>query len=67
MFFVIFTSAATVTFIVSMTLDNTLQAKSSERDRGMLLWTKFRTWKGDTRNEEFYSLPFNMNKYFPPM
>lgn len=66
-FFVIFTSAATVSFMVAIVLDNTLQVKSAKKDRGMPWWAKFRTWKGDNRNEEFYSLPFNMNKYFPPM
>ncbi|MCO5603806.1 hypothetical protein L7F22_057958 [Adiantum nelumboides] len=64
MFFVIFTSAATVAFLIAIVLDNTLQVTSAKKDRGMTWWEKFKTWKGDTRNEEFYSLPFNMNKYF---
>ncbi|MCO5578683.1 hypothetical protein L7F22_032527 [Adiantum nelumboides] len=64
MFFVIFTSAATVAFLIAIVLDNTLQVTSAKKDRGMTWWEKFKTWKGDTRNEEFYSLPFHMNKYF---
>eukprot|EP00249_Psilotum_nudum_P002635 c15755_g1_i2 orf=462-2057(-) len=66
-FFVIFTSTATVAFIVSMFLDNTLHVRDAKNDRGMPWWSKFRTWKGDNRNEEFYSLPFNLNKFFPPI
>jgi hypothetical protein len=27
---------------------------------------KFRTFRGDNRNEEFYTLPFNLNRFFPP-
>jgi hypothetical protein len=27
---------------------------------------KFRKFKGDNRNEEFYTLPFNLNRFFPP-
>lgn len=65
--FVIFTSAATVAFIVAMVLDNTLQRKESKKNRGRHYWKNFRTWKGDQRNEEFYSLPYNLNKFFPPM
>ncbi|KAH7445582.1 hypothetical protein KP509_01G015800 [Ceratopteris richardii] len=64
-FMVIFTSAAMVAFVIGMLLDNTLQVSNSKKDRGMTWWAKFRSWKGDSRNEEFYSLPFNMNKYFP--
>eukprot|EP00249_Psilotum_nudum_P005972 c19368_g1_i1 orf=386-1966(-) len=65
--FVIFTSSATVAFIVAVFLDNTLHVREAKKDRGMPWWSKFRTWKGDNRNEEFYSLPFNLNKFFPPI
>ncbi|XP_038691720.1 nucleobase-ascorbate transporter 2 [Tripterygium wilfordii] len=62
----IFFSSPTVALIVAVFLDNTLDYKDSARDRGMPWWAKFRTFKGDSRNEEFYSLPFNLNRFFPP-
>ncbi|KAI4304420.1 hypothetical protein MLD38_039934 [Melastoma candidum] len=62
----IFFSPPTVALMVAVFLDNTLDYKESAKDRGMPWWAKFRTFKGDTRNEEFYSLPFNLNRYFPP-
>ncbi|KAI6682908.1 hypothetical protein NL676_028821 [Syzygium grande] len=48
-------------------LDNTLQRKDGgvRKDRGKHWWDKFRSFEGDSRSEEFYSLPFNLNKYFP--
>ncbi|KAK6124238.1 hypothetical protein DH2020_041990 [Rehmannia glutinosa] len=62
----IFMSSPTVALIVAVFLDNTLDYKDSARDRGMPWWVKFRTFKGDSRNEEFYTLPFNLNRFFPP-
>lgn len=62
----IFFSSPTVALIVAVFLDNTLDFKDSARDRGMPWWAKFRTFKGDSRNEEFYTLPFNLNRFFPP-
>ena len=62
----IFFSSPTVALIVAIFLDNTLDYKDSARDRGMPWWVKFRTFKGDSRNEEFYTLPFNLNRFFPP-
>ena len=62
----IFFSPPTVALIVAVFLDNTLDYKDSARDRGMPWWVKFRTFKGDGRNEEFYTLPFNLNQFFPP-
>ena len=52
--------------IVGVFLDNTYDVKDSKKDRGMPWWSNFRTFKGDSRNEEFYSLPFNLHKFFPP-
>uniref|UniRef100_A0A7C9DC33 Xanthine/uracil/vitamin C permease n=2 Tax=Opuntia streptacantha TaxID=393608 RepID=A0A7C9DC33_OPUST len=62
-----FSSEAFVAGIVAYFLDNTLNRKDPtvRKDRGKHWWDKFRTFKGDTRSEEFYSLPFNLNKYFP--
>ncbi|ERM97670.1 hypothetical protein AMTRI_Chr01g110390 [Amborella trichopoda] len=62
----IFSSPATVALIVAVFLDNTLDYKDAAKDRGMPWWVKFRTFKGDSRNEEFYTLPFNLNRFFPP-
>ncbi|XWS36750.1 hypothetical protein CRYUN_Cryun20dG0112700 [Craigia yunnanensis] len=62
----IFSSPATVGLIVAVFLDNTVEVLKSKKDRGMPWWVKFRTFKGDTRNEEFYTLPFNLNRFFPP-
>ncbi|KAF5472948.1 hypothetical protein F2P56_009603 [Juglans regia] len=62
----IFFSSSTVALIVAIFLDNTLDYKNSARDRGMPWWVKFRNFKGDSRNEEFYTLPFNLDRFFPP-
>ncbi|RZR82747.1 hypothetical protein BHM03_00009226, partial [Ensete ventricosum] len=52
---------------VAFLLDNTLHRHDSavRKDRGFHWWQKFRSFKGDTRSEEFYSLPCNLNKFFP--
>lgn len=62
----LFSSPPTVGLIVAVLLDNTLEVERSKKDRGMPWWVKFRTFKGDNRNEEFYTLPFNLNRLFPP-
>ncbi|KAK9084759.1 hypothetical protein Sjap_025170 [Stephania japonica] len=62
----IFSSPPTVGLIVAVILDNTLEVEKSKKDRGMPWWAKFRTFRGDNRNEEFYNLPFNLNRFFPP-
>ncbi|KAK4279146.1 hypothetical protein QN277_016897 [Acacia crassicarpa] len=62
----IFASPATVGLIVAVFLDNTMEVERSKKDRGMPWWVKFRTFRGDNRNEEFYTLPFNLNRFFPP-
>lgn len=62
----IFGSSPTVALMVAVFLDNTLEFKESSKDRGMSWWAKFRSFKGDSRNEEFYTLPFNLNRFFPP-
>ncbi|CAA2956600.1 nucleobase-ascorbate transporter 6 [Olea europaea subsp. europaea] len=62
-----FSSEAFVAGILAYFLDNTLHKKDSQirKDRGKHWWDKFRSYKTDSRSEEFYSLPFNLNKYFP--
>ncbi|CAI9090241.1 OLC1v1024971C1 [Oldenlandia corymbosa var. corymbosa] len=62
----IFASPPTVALIIAVFLDNTLEVEKSKKDRGMPWWVKFRTFRGDNRNEEFYTLPFNLNRFFPP-
>ncbi|KAM7277135.1 hypothetical protein ACFE04_019001 [Oxalis oulophora] len=62
----LFSSPATIGLIVAIFMDNTLDVVKSKKDRGMPWWVKFRTFRGDNRNEEFYTLPFNLNRFFPP-
>jgi solute carrier family 23 (nucleobase transporter), member 1 len=64
---VIFSSKAFVAAFVAYLLDNTLHRHESsvKKDRGYHWWDKFRSYRTDTRSEEFYSLPFNLNKFFP--
>lgn len=62
-----FSSEAFVGGLLAMFLDVTLVQKdaATRKDRGMHWWDKYRSFKTDTRSEEFYSLPFNLNKFFP--
>ncbi|KAG6425259.1 hypothetical protein SASPL_115686 [Salvia splendens] len=61
-----FSSEAFVAGILAYFLDNTLHRDHEVRkDRGKHWWDKFRSYKTDMRSEEFYSLPFKLNKYFP--
>ena len=62
----IFSSPPTVALIVAVFLDNTLDVSGTAGDRGMAWWARFRKFQGDSRNEEFYTLPFNLNRFFPP-
>ena len=62
-----FSSEAFVASLLAFVLDTTLHRKDNQtrKDRGMHWWDRFRSFKTDTRSEEFYSLPFNLNKFFP--
>ncbi|XP_074572611.1 nucleobase-ascorbate transporter 6-like [Curcuma longa] len=64
---VIFSSKPFVAGLVAYFLDNTLHRHDSNarKDRGDHWWHKFRSYKGDPRTDEFYKLPFNLNKFFP--
>ncbi|KAH9620836.1 hypothetical protein KSS87_004700 [Heliosperma pusillum] len=66
---VIFASAATVGGILALFLDLTLHRShtATRRDSGRHWWKKFRTFEGDTRSHEFYSLPWGLNRYFPSL
>ncbi|KAI4328302.1 hypothetical protein L6164_020665 [Bauhinia variegata] len=62
-----FSSEAFVAGSLALFLDVTLHKKDNQtrKDRGMHWWDRFRSFKTDTRSEEFYSLPFNLKKFFP--
>lgn len=62
-----FSSEAFIAGTLAYLFDNTLEKKDPQvrKDRGKHWWDKFKAFKTDTRSEEFYSLPFNLNKYFP--
>ncbi|XP_021717140.1 nucleobase-ascorbate transporter 4-like isoform X1 [Chenopodium quinoa] len=64
---VIFTSPATVGGLLALLLDITLHRSHADtrKDSGRHFWKKFRSYEADTRSEEFYSLPWGLNKYFP--
>ncbi|KAK6945970.1 Nucleobase cation symporter 2 family [Dillenia turbinata] len=64
---VIFTSPATVAATIAFLLDLTLSYRDSthRKDSGRHWWVKFRSFDTDTRSAEFYSLPYNLSKYFP--
>ncbi|KAL3835538.1 hypothetical protein ACJIZ3_010274 [Penstemon smallii] len=62
-----FSSKPFVAGVLALILDVTMPPKdnTTRKDRGMHWWDKFRSFKTDTRSEEFYSLPLNLNKFFP--
>ncbi|XP_037494062.1 nucleobase-ascorbate transporter 4-like [Jatropha curcas] len=64
---VIFSSSATVAIIVAFLLDCThsFSHSSTWRDSGRHWWVKFWKYDQDTRTEDFYSLPWNLNRFFP--
>ncbi|CAA7410248.1 unnamed protein product [Spirodela intermedia] len=62
----VFSSPPMVALVVAVFLDNTLERKGTARDRGMPWWARFRSFNGDCRSGEFYSLPFNLDRFFPP-
>lgn len=66
---VIFSSSATVAAIVAYLLDCTHQywEVTVKRDRGWFWWEKFKSYKYDSRSEEFYALPYGLSRYFPSL
>lgn len=64
---VLFSSAATVAIMVAFFLDSTHSRGDSltPLDSGRQWWRRFRYFHTDTRSAEFYSLPYNMNRFFP--
>ncbi|MFQ6630162.1 hypothetical protein Gotur_006907 [Gossypium turneri] len=63
----IFSSPATVAIMVAFFLDCTLSYwhDSVRQDNGSHWWENFRSFNADTRTENFYSLPANLNRFFP--
>lgn len=64
----VFASGPTVALIVASLLDNTLDPRANEADRGLSWFTPFlRRRKGysDPRNEEFYSYPIRVHDLIP--
>ncbi|XP_050237968.1 putative nucleobase-ascorbate transporter 10 [Mercurialis annua] len=66
---VLFTSHATVASIIAIFLDCTLSSKTEEtrKDNGLKWWEKFSLYNSDVRNDEFYALPFRLDKLFPAL
>uniref|UniRef100_A0A1S4DZB0 Uncharacterized protein n=1 Tax=Cucumis melo TaxID=3656 RepID=A0A1S4DZB0_CUCME len=64
---VIFISHATIASLVALILDCTLfrENDATRKDSGLLWWEKFCLYSSDVRNDEFYALPFCLNKLFP--
>jgi hypothetical protein len=64
----VFASGPTVALIVASVLDNTLEARGYDSDRGLSWFMPFlRRHKGysDPRNEEFYSFPIRVHDFIP--
>ncbi|KAK8513372.1 hypothetical protein V6N12_052564 [Hibiscus sabdariffa] len=64
---VIFMSHTTVAALVALFFDLTLSRENDEtrKDIGLNWWERFSLYKSDVRNDEFYALPFRLNKFFP--
>ena len=61
----IFSSPPTVAIIVGTLIDNTLEAKRTASERGLPWLVPFQRRNGDSRNDEFYSLPMRFHEYIP--
>ena len=64
---VIFMSNATVAAMIALLLDTTLSwgKDGGSNDSGSHWWRKFSSYNSDVRSDEFYALPFKLNKFFP--
>jgi len=64
----VFGSGPTVALITASVLDNTLEVRGHESDRGLSWFTPFlhrRKGYSDPRNEEFYSYPIRVHDFIP--
>lgn len=66
---VIFMSHTTIASLVALILDCTLfrENDATRKDSGLQWWEKFCIYSSDVRNDEFYALPFCLNKLFPSL
>ncbi|KAL4334875.1 hypothetical protein GQ457_07G036030 [Hibiscus cannabinus] len=64
---VIFMSHTTVAAVVALFFDLTFSRENDEtrKDSGLNWWERFSLYKSDVRNDEFYALPWRLNKLFP--
>ncbi|XLT58596.1 hypothetical protein S245_051780, partial [Arachis hypogaea] len=62
-------SKAFVAGSLALLLDATLRKKDGQtrKDSGMQWWDRFISFQKDARSAAFYSLPFNLDKFFPSM
>jgi nucleobase transporter 1/2 len=64
----VFASGPTVALIVASVLDNTLEFRGYESDRGLSWFQPFlhrHRGYSDPRNEEFYSFPIRVHDFIP--
>nr|KYP57090.1 Putative nucleobase-ascorbate transporter 10 [Cajanus cajan] len=68
-FTVIFMSHTTVSALVAFVLDLTLARENDEarKDSGLQWWERFNLYSANVKSDEFYSLPYSLNKLFPPI
>ncbi|KAK7383233.1 hypothetical protein VNO78_28907 [Psophocarpus tetragonolobus] len=66
---VIFMSHTTVAALVAFILDVTLSREddAARKDIGLQWWERFSLYSADVKNDEFYSLPYKLDKLFPPV
>ncbi|MFS7963435.1 putative xanthine/uracil/vitamin C permease [Helianthus anomalus] len=62
---VVMMSHSSVALIIAMVLDCTLDLV--EKENGKDWWMKFEDYSKDVRSNEFYKLPWNLNKFFPAL
>lgn len=62
---VLLTSHASVAVMIAMVLDCTLGRVNNENGKDW--WEKFAVYGKDVRTDEFYKLPWNLNKLFPSL
>ncbi|XP_076924953.1 putative nucleobase-ascorbate transporter 10 [Bidens hawaiensis] len=62
---VVMLSHASVALMIAMVLDCTLGLVDNEN--GKTWWTKFEVYDKDVRSNEFYRLPWKLNKLFPAL
>lgn len=66
---VIFMSHTTVAALVAFVLDVTLSREddAARKAIGLQWWERFSLYSSYVKNDEFYSLPCKLDKFFPPI